>query len=107
MTVESGGRAGNVKKTGALRGLTADEATRVLALMKDAKIESAAIHAIRRNARNAKRHPAKQVAILAESIRKFGFTNPILVDEDGEILAGHGRYAAARCRDPGHSVGRT
>src|SRR6266704_672307 len=64
--------------------------------MKDAKTESVAIDAIRPNPRNARRHPPKQVAILAESIRNFGFTNPVLVDEDGEILAGHGRYAAAR-----------
>jgi hypothetical protein len=97
VTVESGGPSGaKLKKTGTIRGLTSDEAARVLALMKDAKTESVAIDAIRPNPRNARRHPAKQVAILAESIRTLGFTNPVLVDEDGEILAGHGRYAAAR-----------
>src|SRR6266566_3275445 len=64
--------------------------------MNDAKTESVAIDTIRPNPRNARRHPPKQVAILAEAIRNFGFSNPVLVDEDGEILAGHGRYAAAR-----------
>jgi hypothetical protein len=46
--------------------------------------------------RNAKRHDQAQVAKIAESIRQFGFTNPILIDEHGEILAGHGRYLAAQ-----------
>src|SRR5215467_9730188 len=64
--------------------------------MGDAKVERVAVDAIRPNPRNARRHPPKQVAVLAESIRTFGFSNPILVCEDGEILAGHGRYAAAR-----------
>jgi DNA methylase/ParB-like nuclease family protein len=97
VSMESGDARGsklkNPRKSG---GLTSDEAARVLALMKDAKTESVAIDAIRPNRRNVRRHPAKQVAILAESIRTLGFTNPVLVDEDGEILAGHGRYAAAR-----------
>jgi len=64
--------------------------------MRDAKVERVAVDAIRPNPRNARRHPPKQVAVLAENIRQFGFTNPVLVDEDGEILAGHGRYAAAQ-----------
>ena len=86
MKVETGGPSGaKLKNTCKSAGLTSDEADRVLALMKDAKTESVAIDAIRPNPRNARRHPPKQVAILAESIRNFGFTNPILVDEDGEI----------------------
>ena len=47
-------------------------------------------------ARNARTHSAAQVAEIAGSIRAFGFTNPILVGEDGDIVAGHGRLAAAR-----------
>ncbi len=97
MSVQSGGtRGAKAKKSGKTAGLTPDEAARVLALMKGAKTESIAIDAIRPNPRNARRHPPKQIAILAESIRNFGFTNPVLIDEHGEILAGHGRYAAAR-----------
>ncbi|HEY8578390.1 MAG TPA: ParB/Srx family N-terminal domain-containing protein, partial [Beijerinckiaceae bacterium] len=46
--------------------------------------------------RNARTHKASQVAEIAESIVAFGFTNPILASEGGEIIAGHGRYAAAR-----------
>jgi DNA modification methylase len=46
--------------------------------------------------RNARTHSEAQVAEIAGSIRAFGFTNPILVGEDGDVIAGHGRLAAAR-----------
>lgn len=47
-------------------------------------------------ARNARTHSAAQVAQLAASIREFGWTNPVLIDEAGGIIAGHGRVLAAR-----------
>ena len=47
-------------------------------------------------ARNARTHSKKQVRQIAASIRQFGFTNPVLIDEAGTILAGHGRVAAAK-----------
>jgi hypothetical protein len=47
-------------------------------------------------ARNARTHSDAQVAEIAASIRAFGFTNPILVDGDNGIIAGHGRLLAAR-----------
>jgi hypothetical protein len=46
--------------------------------------------------RNARTHDDAQVAEIAGSIRAFGFRNPILVGEDGDVVAGHGRLAAAR-----------
>src|SRR6478609_10241657 len=46
--------------------------------------------------RNARTHTDEQVAEIAGSIRAFGFSNPILVSETGDIIAGHGRLAAAR-----------
>lgn len=46
-------------------------------------------------ARNAMLHDEVQVAQLVESIKEFGWTNPILIDEAGEIIAGHGRVLAA------------
>lgn len=46
--------------------------------------------------RNAKLHPKKQVQQIANSIREFGFINPIIVDEDQVIIAGHGRFEAAK-----------
>ena len=47
-------------------------------------------------AKNARTHSEAQVAQIAASIREFGWTNPILVDGDNGIIAGHGRLLAAR-----------
>jgi DNA modification methylase len=47
-------------------------------------------------ARNARTHSSAQVALIAGSIREFGFTNPVLVDGASGIIAGHGRVLAAR-----------
>ena len=46
-------------------------------------------------ARNARKHPEKQVAQIAGSISAFGFNNPVLVDAENRIIAGHGRVLAA------------
>jgi DNA modification methylase len=45
---------------------------------------------------NARTHSERQIAQIAASIRSFGFTNPILIDADGGVVAGHGRLEAAR-----------
>jgi hypothetical protein len=45
--------------------------------------------------RNARTHSKKQIHQIAESIRRFGFTNPVLLDDGNMILAGHARVAAA------------
>ncbi len=47
-------------------------------------------------ARNARTHSDEQVAQIAASIREFGWTSPVLVDEQGTIVAGHGRVLAAQ-----------
>lgn len=47
-------------------------------------------------ARNARTHSRKQIRQIADSIRTFGFTNPIIIDKENMILAGHGRLAAAK-----------
>lgn len=47
-------------------------------------------------ARNARTHSRKQLRQIADSIRTFGFTNPVLIDEKDRVLAGHGRVAAAK-----------
>ena len=44
---------------------------------------------------NARTHSAEQIDLLARSIEEFGFNNPVLVDADGGIIAGHGRVLAA------------
>ena len=45
---------------------------------------------------NPRLHPKRQIEQLAASISNFGFTNPLLVDQDLNIIAGHGRLLAAR-----------
>lgn len=45
---------------------------------------------------NARTHSKKQIRQIARSIERFGFTNPVLIGDDGEIIAGHGRVAAAK-----------
>jgi DNA modification methylase len=59
-------------------------------------VESVALATLRPNPRNARTHSRKQRRRIAASIRKHGFLNPIIVDEDNVILAGHGRLEAAR-----------
>jgi len=46
--------------------------------------------------RNARTHSPKQIRQIADSIQRFGFTNPVLIDREHRIIAGHGRVAAAR-----------
>lgn len=60
-----------------------------------------AIGDVRPSARNARTHTPKQIKQIAESIRRFGFTNPVLIDETGTLIAGHGRLEAAK------TLGRT
>ena len=55
-----------------------------------------AIGSLRPYPRNARTHSRKQVKQIATSIERFGFTNPILISDDGEIIAGHGRVEAAK-----------
>jgi ParB-like nuclease domain/DNA methylase len=55
-----------------------------------------ATNSIKPEPRNARTHSKKQVAEIAASIRQFGFSNPLLTDVDGVIIAGHGRLLAAK-----------
>jgi ParB-like chromosome segregation protein Spo0J len=59
-------------------------------------VEMLELAALRPYPGNARRHSSAQVRQIARSIEEFGFTNPVLVSDDLEILAGHGRVAAAR-----------
>jgi DNA modification methylase len=45
---------------------------------------------------NARKHSRKQIRQVAKSIERFGFTNPVLIDDDAQIIAGHGRVEAAK-----------
>jgi hypothetical protein len=58
-------------------------------------VQEISISQIKPNPQNARTHSAKQIRQIVDSITTFGFTTPVLVSEDGELLAGHARHAAA------------
>lgn len=60
------------------------------------QIERLAIDQLIPYARNSRTHSPEQVNKLAASLREYGFTNPVLIDGQGGIIAGHGRVMAAR-----------
>jgi DNA modification methylase len=64
--------------------------------LRDLKIETLPVDSLRPYGRNPRTHSAKQIQQIAASIEKFGFTNPILVDEEQRVIAGHGRIEAAK-----------
>jgi DNA modification methylase len=65
-------------------------------LLNAQKIELVPLEAIQPYVRNARLHSQANVAKLVASIREFGWTTPILLDEGGAVLAGHGRLLAAQ-----------
>src|SRR6266571_4557107 len=60
------------------------------------RIEYMSVHALRPYAGNARTHSRKQIRQIANSIERFGFCNPVLIDDDKQIIAGHGRVQAAK-----------
>lgn len=64
--------------------------------MKSETIEQVKIDKLIPYAKNSRTHSDAQVAQIAASIKEFGFVNPVLIDEAGGIIAGHGRVMAAR-----------
>jgi DNA modification methylase len=67
-----------------------------LAIQGDLKIELKKIHELHPHPQNARTHSKHQIRQIAESIRVFGFTNPVLIDSKNRIIAGHGRVEAAK-----------
>jgi hypothetical protein len=59
-------------------------------------IEYTLVRDLRPYPRNARTHSKKQIGQIAKSIQKFGFCNPVLVDDERLIIAGHGRVEAAK-----------
>lgn len=64
--------------------------------MAKTQIETVSVDALIPYARNSRTHSENQIAQIAASIKEFGFTNPVLIDSDDGIIAGHGRVLAAR-----------
>ena len=65
-------------------------------MLNSIKIDYVKIGELREYSENPKIHEEKQIQQIAKSIERFGFNNPILVDERSEVIAGHGRLLAAR-----------
>lgn len=63
---------------------------------RNPEIEMISVSALIPYARNSRTHSKEQVAQIAASIREFGFTNPVLIDDNSGIIAGHGRVLAAQ-----------
>src|SRR5712691_743833 len=59
-------------------------------------VETVSVSKLRPYTKNARTHSKKQIWQIAESIKRFGFTNPVLISDDDEIIAGHGRVEAAK-----------
>src|SRR5512133_1072147 len=64
--------------------------------MPTSQIRQAALGTLRAHPANAHVHSKKQIVQIGRSIRQFGFTVPIIIDENNVILAGHGRWLAAK-----------
>src|SRR5262245_5327080 len=64
--------------------------------LRDLVVEQVLISSLKPYPTNPRTHTRKQIRQIAESIRTFGWTNPVLVDADGRIIAGHGRVEAAK-----------
>lgn len=60
------------------------------------KIETRAVSELKPFSGNARTHSKKQISQIAAAIRQFGFNNPVLIDQDDGIIAGHGRVEAAK-----------
>src|SRR5262249_39332326 len=80
----------------ALTAVNSDLAKGPSAFLRDLAVEQRSVSALKINPRNARTHSKRQVKAIAASIQAFGFTTPVLVDDDDMILAGQGRVQAAK-----------
>ena len=64
--------------------------------MENLKIEYLPVGSLKPYEKNAKKHPAEQVEHIANSIREFGFRQPLVIDKDNVLVIGHGRLLAAK-----------
>jgi hypothetical protein len=68
-------------------------------LATDRRIEMVPLDRLIASKRNARTHSKRQIRQIADAIRRFGFNNPVLIDDGDEIIAGHGRVEAAKLLD--------
>ena len=65
-------------------------------MANELKIEYLPVGSLKPYEKNAKKHPAEQIQLIANSIKEFGFQQPIVIDSDNVIIIGHGRLQAAK-----------
>ena len=70
--------------------------SRVPSPLVDLKVVVRSLSHLKPNPRNARTHSRRQIRQIADSIAAFGFNNPVLIDGDGGVIAGHGRVEAAK-----------
>lgn len=68
----------------------------MIEVLKSRAVVERPIHELKPHDKNPRTHSKRQVEQIAKSIKRFGFVNPVLLDRDGNILAGHGRIEAAK-----------
>ena len=64
--------------------------------MKQIEIKYKSIKDLKPYKKNAKKHPKEQIERIANSIKEFGFTQPVIIDKDNYVVAGHGRILGAK-----------
>lgn len=64
--------------------------------IRDLRVETVSVSSLKPYPRNARTHSKKQIRQIADSISEFGWTNPILIDDQAGVIAGHGRIEAAK-----------
>jgi DNA methylase/ParB-like nuclease domain len=84
-----------IRRNPTASALTEAEARQLHEQISNLTIEVVPIESVKPNPRNAKRHPRRQIGLIAENIEKLGFHHPLLVDEEGMLLSGHARLLAA------------
>jgi DNA modification methylase len=67
-------------------------------IMETKEVVYASVNDLKPRASNPRTHSKKQIKQIADSIKEFGFVNPVLIDGDSRIIAGHGRVEAAKLR---------
>lgn len=67
-----------------------------LSHLTDRRVEIIPVGQLTPYRKNARTHSKKQIRQIADRMRRFGFTNPVLIDDGGQIIAGHGRIEAAK-----------
>lgn len=85
-----------MRKTTTDRSIQKNARSSIRKYFKKMQVKQLPLSALKPHADNPRTHSPKQIRQIADSIRQFGFVSPVLVDSDGQVIAGHGRLEAAK-----------